>query len=87
MVDVETMQANGYAERDAAEKMAARRLKSGATLGADKGYDASGHIKNLQALGVTPHVAAKRTGSAVPESIKAAEGYPSMISARTDTPP
>lgn len=75
VVDVETTQANGYAERDAAEKMAARRLKSGATLGADKGYDASEHIQKLQAIGVTPHIAAKRTGSAVPESIKAAEGY------------
>jgi transposase len=75
VVDVETTQANGHAEREAAEKMAARRLESGATLGADKGYDASPHIKKLQAIGVTPHIAAKRTGSAVPESIKATEGY------------
>lgn len=75
VVDVETTLAHGHAERDAAEKMARRRLKPGATLGADKGYDASEHIKKLQALGITPHVAAKSKGSAVPEAITQTEGY------------
>lgn len=37
VVDVETTTATGHAERDAAEKMAARTLTPGATLGADKG--------------------------------------------------
>lgn len=75
VVDVETTTATGHAERDAAEKMAARSLKSGATLGADKGYDAMAHIKKLQALGIVPHVAAKSKSSAVPEEIQKTEGY------------
>jgi transposase len=75
VIDVETTQANGRAERDAAEKMVARRLKPGATLGADKGYDAHEHIEKLQAMGITPHVAARRTGSAVPAAITQTEGY------------
>lgn len=75
VVDVETTMATGHAERDAAEKMAARSLKSGATLGADKGYDAMAHIKKLQALGIVPHVAAKSKSSAMPEAIQRTDGY------------
>lgn len=65
VVDVETTTATGHAERDAAEKMAARTLTPGATLGADKGDDAKGHIEALQGLGIVPHVAAKSKSSAV----------------------
>ena len=41
--------------------MAARTIrKAGATLGANKGYDAAGSVKDLRAAKVTPHVAQKQ---------------------------
>jgi transposase len=58
-VDVETTLATGTAEREAATVMAARSLKRGATLGADKNYDTAGFVKAMRAQGVTPHFARK----------------------------
>lgn len=52
--------ATGTAEREAALAMVQkRRLKRGATLGADKGYNASSFKQDLQAAGLVPHVALK----------------------------
>jgi transposase len=54
-------EANGTAERRAAEGMLKRlkkRLKRRrVTLGADKAYDTADHVAALRELGVTPHVA------------------------------
>ena len=58
-VDAQLTPANGRAERAAAQTMI-ERLPARAkrrTLGADKGYDAREFLENIQALGVTPHVA------------------------------
>jgi transposase len=61
VVDVETTLATGTAERDAALVMARRTMtKPGATLGADKGYDAVELVKDLRDLRITPHVAQKK---------------------------
>jgi transposase len=61
VVDVETTLATGTAERDAALVMARRTItKPGATLGADKGYDAAELVKDLRHLRITPHVAQKK---------------------------
>ena len=61
VVDATTTLATGTAERDAALVMAARSIKKGgATLGADKGYDAAEFVKQLRDQGVTPHVAQKK---------------------------
>lgn len=61
VVDATTTLASGTAERDAALIMAGRSInKAGATLGADKGYDAAAFVKELRGLGVTPHVAQKK---------------------------
>jgi transposase len=46
----------GTAERDTAAAMAGA-LPSGATLGADKGYDTRAFVDALRGLGITPHVA------------------------------
>jgi transposase len=48
--------ATGAAEREAAATLV-RRLRPGATLGADKGYDTRDFVAALRAQGVTPHVA------------------------------
>lgn len=61
VVDVQTTHASGTAEREAALAMARRRIgKAGATLGADKGYDAAGFVNDLRAQNITPHVAQKK---------------------------
>ena len=63
IVDADLTQANGMAERQAAQRMIvrhspdARRL----TLGADKAYDTSDFVAHLRQLNVTPHVAQNDT--------------------------
>jgi len=59
-VDSCVTQAVGIAEREAALAMAAN-LPSGATLGADKGYDTRDFVLGLRAERVTPHVAQNTT--------------------------
>lgn len=77
-------QANGTAERRAAEALIEPRAKrKRVTLGADKGYDTQDHAGNLRALGVTPHVAqnntetktGKRRKSAIDGRTKRHAGY------------
>jgi transposase len=52
-------QASGTAERRSSEKMLKRKAKRGRriTVGEDKAYDASDHVKAMRKLNVTPHVA------------------------------
>lgn len=82
VVDVETTKATGTAEREAAEKMAARTLKPGSTLGEDKGYDVNSHLQALKALGIKPHTAAKKSGSAVDGRTKRSKGYKVSLQVR-----
>src|SRR5699024_950049 len=51
-------EANGRAERRAAETMLKRQARCGhrITVGADKAYDTRDHVAALRAMGVTPHV-------------------------------
>lgn len=57
VVDGCLTQATGFAERDAATEMLARRPGNRRlTLGADKGYDAREFVGALRQLRVTPHV-------------------------------
>lgn len=65
VVDVETTEASGTAEREAAKRMVERSVPKGSTLGADKGYDAADFVAAMREVRVTPHVAAKRIGSAL----------------------
>ena len=54
--------ATGTAEREAAAAFS-QRLPFGATLGADKGYDAEAFVEGLKARGIEPHVAINGTVS------------------------
>ena len=67
-VEAELTPADGYGERVAALDML-HRVDPGSTrrltLGADKGYDDAGFVAELKTMCVTPHVAAKKKGSAI----------------------
>ena len=56
VVDTRVTPATGTAERDAAAAMVRGRR---GTLGGDKGYDAKEFVRQVRALGLTPHVAQK----------------------------
>jgi transposase len=77
VVDAELTIASGTAERDAAETMLARRKapNSPCTLGADKGYDVAAFADACRIQRVTPHIAAKKTGSALDERTTRHAGY------------
>jgi transposase len=75
VADVETMQADGKAERDAAVVMIASLPGAGRiTVGADKGYDTKGFAADARSLHATPHVAQKKY-SAVDGRTTRHEGY------------
>jgi len=75
VVDMETTEANGTAEREAAKVMVARSLKRGATLGADKNYDVAEFVQTLRQQGITPHVAQRKVGSAIDGRTTRHAGY------------
>ena len=78
IVDAELTQATGWAERAAAEAMIEAVAPAGrVTLGANKAYDAAGHVANLRRLGVTPHVAQNTSGrrSAIDGRTTRHQGY------------
>jgi transposase len=77
VVDACLTQANGHAERTAALALIEPRADRPGriTLGADKGYDAEDFVNELRSMHVTPHVAAKITGSAIDGRTTRHEGY------------
>jgi transposase len=78
VVDVRVTQASGTAERDAAVAMLRQKPASKlVTVGADRGYDAAGLVKQLREMKVTPHVAQNTTNrrSAVDGRTTRHEGY------------
>jgi transposase len=71
-------QADGHAERDAALLMMWDRRKQSSkrfTLGADKGYDVRDFVERLRDLNVAPHVARKKSGSAIDGRTARHAGY------------
>jgi len=75
VADVETMQADGKAERDAAVVMVASIPGDGqVTVGADKGYDTKGFVSDVRTLNATPHVTQKKH-SAIDGRTTRHEGY------------
>jgi transposase len=79
VVDVEVLQANGTAERDAALLMTERIAGVGrVTVAGDKGYDTKDFVKELRGMNVTPHVAqntARPGGSAIDGRTSRHAGY------------
>lgn len=74
--DVETLQADGLAERVAAVVMvAAIEGEHQVTVGADKGYDVKTFVEEMRDLKATPHVARKDKGSAIDARTTRHEGY------------
>ncbi len=67
VVDAELTHADGYGERKAAIDMLHRYAPGTKklTLGGDKGYDTSDFVADLRQMHVTPHIAQKKTGSAI----------------------
>ena len=82
VVAAEATLATGTAEREAAARMS-ERLPKGATLGADKSYDAEAFVEGLKEREIAPHVAINGTVSktgkarktAVPPEVAASLGY------------
>lgn len=83
IVNARVSRADGYAERDAAERMIddARQTlgddETPVTLGADKGYGAQEFIEACEQLKVAPHVAQNTSNrrSAVADEIAGSVGY------------
>jgi hypothetical protein len=68
LVDFQLTQATGTAERDMVPELleaAEVREFRPKTLGGDKGYDTRGCVEAIRQRGVTPHIAAKRSGGAI----------------------
>jgi IS5 family transposase len=66
--------ATGTAEREAALWLLAE-ARDAATVGGDKGFDVPSFVAGVRALGVTPHVAQKVTGSAIDDRTTRHAGY------------
>ena len=65
LVDFQTTQATGTAERDTVPGLVDQAKKRGfhpKTMGGDKGYDTGGCVSDLRRRGVTPHVARNTKG-------------------------
>lgn len=75
VVDVSVSEANGHAENVEALNLLLRNAKKGSTVGADKGYDTRAFVRGCRDQGITPHVARKRTGSAIDSRTSRHEGY------------
>ena len=79
VVDTELVMASGTAERDAAVEMAARiEGDQQVTVGADKGYDTRGFVREMRERNVTPHVSQntnRNGGSAIDGRTTRHAGY------------
>jgi transposase len=68
LIDLMVSQATGSAEREAAKDMIKRQRRKGVkikSLGADKGYDTHDFVGFLRGRKIVPHMAGKKSGSAI----------------------
>lgn len=83
IVDVETTEAHGRAEWEAAERMVDRSIHPpGATVAGDKGYDTAEFVGFLQDRGLKAHIARKVEGSAVDGRTARGKGYALSLNRR-----
>lgn len=79
IADCELTQATGTAEPEAAttmlERERTRRGKGKMTVGADRGYNTRGFVREARSLKVTPHVAEKQRHNAVDGRTTSHRGY------------
>ena len=78
IVDCALTPATGTAENEAALLMLGRergRQKGRMTVGADRGYNTKGFVREARTLGITPHVAEKKRYSAIDGRTTGWEGY------------
>jgi transposase len=79
VVDTELVMASGTAERSAAVQMAERiEGEKHVTVGADKGYDTRGFVREMRERNVTPHVSQNTNrpgGSAIDQRTTRHTGY------------
>jgi transposase len=78
IVECELTQATGTAEREAGLRLVARRRRrhrGRMSVAADKGYDTAAFVAGVRKLGATPHVAAKKRGSAIDGRTTRHPGY------------
>jgi len=66
--------ATGTAEREAALVLLTTAAHA-ATVGGDKGFDVPSFVAGVRALGITPHIAQKVTGSAIDDRTMRHPGY------------
>ena len=74
MANVCVTATTGTAEREAALLLLAEAADA-ATVGGDKGFDVPSFVAGVRALGVTPHIAQKVTGSAIDDRTARHPGY------------
>jgi transposase len=69
--------AEGTAERTIAPELVdgIQHRKEKVTVGGDKGYDTTGGVEGLRAVGATPHVAQRKKGSAIDGRTTSWDGY------------
>lgn len=86
MVEAEVSQADGYGERETAQKLLSRLPgKRRKTLGADKGYDTKGFVGACRGQRITPHIARntrRRGGSALDGRTTRHAGYEASMKVR-----
>jgi transposase len=78
IVDCALTPATGTAERETAVVMLSRereRRKGRMTVGADRGYNTKGFVKDARGLRVTPHVAEKKKDNAIDGRTTSWDGY------------
>ena len=78
LVDLAVSEANGTCERETALSMLEEHAPSGATVGADRGYDTCDFVARTRQTGVTPHVAQhenQRRRSAIDRRTTRHRGY------------
>ena len=84
--DCELTQASGSAEREAGLRLLARqrdrRGRGRMSVAADRGYDTADFVAGTRALRVTPHVAAKKRGSAIDGRTSRHAGYATSLRRR-----